>query len=281
MIHHHECFPASSPLVHQPSAMSGPASAYSYSEYTVAPSEASLNARWYTQIQQWTNRVQPRTSSSAVSGNASTHTSGDTMARGRDVDEGTEAGTVLPTHSVSRRASLAERRRWEHQQEEQMPSRLVNRHDVVGNNVASSSRAPTTPTKGMTTAGASNRQTRSPSGADDRNSQLQRVKHAPQSITSSPVSPITAAGTSARVSHDDAESTPSNNGSRSGTRFSRIEHQVQCIPEDTSARPSRGRRPPTPYHPPSDVTLSDIPESSVGERGEAEQREVRFVLRRW
>lgn len=41
---------------------------------------------------------------------------------------------------------------------------------------------------------------------------------------------------------------------------------VQDAVTDPSVRPSRGRRPPTPYHPPSDLALSEISESAVSDR---------------
>jgi hypothetical protein len=245
--------------------MSAPASSYSYSEYTIAPSEASLNARWYNQIQQWTNRLPLESPSSVAPGTAHSVIRREDPMRRRDVDQGTEAGTVLPMHSVSRRASLAERRRWTEQMPEPKATLLTDGGDVV---------------EDVTTAGHRGRPSVMHPGTTSNQS--------PETPSYSKVSPArdtnaTQKASTPRTSRSIVDETdialPKELAARlepiairSGTDVPHLGRR--SIPADMTTRPTRGRRPPTPYHPPSDVALTEIPESSVGGEGETLQREV-------
>jgi hypothetical protein len=53
---------------------------------------------------------------------------------------------------------------------------------------------------------------------------------------------------------------------REHTNTPRTTSHSQAVREDVSNQPSRGRRPPTPYHAPSNLALTEISESGSGER---------------
>lgn len=245
--------------------MSGPASSYSYSEYTVAPSEASLNARWYNQIQQWTNRLPSRSPNSSSPGYATNSVArDDANTRRRDVDEGTEGGTVLPMHSVSRRASMAERRKGIEQMAEPKVIAPTDGKDAMESRPSTGHRGWTLDSHAGTTVNQP-----APSLSYRRSSPT-HDDNAVQRVSTLRILRSTAGKTDA-VMRDSA------------TRLERIAvhaepdkpHRERCsTPGD---KPTRGRRPPTPYHPPSDFALRKIPESVVGDEREPLHREVRVI----
>lgn len=253
--------------------MSAPASAYSYSEYTVAPSEASLNARWYNQIQQWTNRVPPPASSSAVPGETNSIPAGDGRRR-RDVDEGTEGGTVLPMHSVSRRASLAERRRWMQQDAEPILTRSTDGQDELDIGNTAGSRVRDATAKPIMRAGTSDQPVHKSSSS--KIPQLQDFHDRSRNISSS-YTPRFLDQTPVRQqasSRENSGTSTVHKDARSETNSPQNAQRSLSVSGDIPTRPTRGRRPPTPYHPPSDVALTEIPESSVEEPEETVQQEV-------
>ncbi|KAJ9117125.1 hypothetical protein QFC24_006584 [Naganishia onofrii] len=204
--------------------MSAPASSvYSNDDaHTIAPSEASLNRRWYTQIKQWTHQLPPDDQEEAVTlleRNVEQRTRRPRVAN--EDGEGTEVGTVAPGHSISRRASREYRqgqmsveeteRRPESQvlvaeKTEVMPSTSINKKDSTLH--------------------------------------MESVKTIKNKQPERPVS------TSVH------QSSPSKAQGRQSTLIISAEETEDLH----TPRPKRGRRPPTPFHPPSDLALSEVPE---------------------
>ncbi|KAJ9114673.1 hypothetical protein QFC22_005549 [Naganishia vaughanmartiniae] len=208
--------------------MSAPPASSVYSNddaQTLAPSEASLNRRWYTQIQQWTHRLPPdrdqdhhhEEDEGTVGGRRDSVHQG---RRGRD-EEGTEAGTVGPGHSISRRASR------EYMKEQIKVQESERRRESKA--VAS-----------------------------------ERVEVLPSTVTGQPKSTIRTERRTKSINNKLAEP------SRAKTSLQQPPHGQHRHPTiilsldenevPQTPKPKRGRRPPTPYHPPSDLALSEVPE---------------------
>lgn len=236
--------------------------------------------------------------------------------RRRDVDEGTEGGTVLPTHSVSRRASLAERRRWMQQDAEPTQTRSTEGRDVMDMGSTTGQLVRDTATRSTSRGAISNQPMQH---APSKKTPLLQDKHnSPRNISSSRVSGAgdllvkattpaqedfgpPSSAIDARHSWQNSQKMSSSQISRYGgnravnpdtsvadksrtssakcdtrNRNSLLQTALQdhAGPGEIPTRPARGRRPPTPYHPPSDVALTEIPESSVGETEETAHRDV-------
>lgn len=252
--------------------MSEPASAYSYSEYTIAPSEASLNARWYNQIQQWTHRLPPDTASATESNHH--HRSQDTIVsyKPRDADEATERGTILPTHSVSRRASLAERRQWQERQAEYARKVALK---GMSSSISNAVRSELTRTSAGTLPKIQEADMGDtlPDPQVDRRSVVSRSKDVV--ISNSRAPPVSQSTIDIHTKegneqhHRDPEKTspaiPESAKTPATQKGIRTTSHLQNVEDDGGKQPSRGRRPPTPYHAPSNLALTDIPESTIGD----------------
>lgn len=266
--------------------MPEPASTYSYSEYTIAPSEASLNARWYKQIQRWTNDLSPDSASNTGSTYPCHRGTIVSLRHAREEDDATERGTVLPTHSVSRRASLAERRQWEEKQAEFARRAALQglRHHLDCH--LPRSRADTSIiAEGLPKIDELKVGVKPSDHRTDRRSVVREDKHA---LTGKeiPLPGLIALprahknqGLGNRISVSVSPGKPSVKTCNSDTA------QVETLQVDTSVvertkQPFRGRRPPTPYHPPSNLALTEISEGSVTVDGNEEHDEVSHPLAR-
>ncbi|KAJ9095646.1 hypothetical protein QFC21_005518 [Naganishia friedmannii] len=199
---------------------SAPASSvYSNDAQTLAPSEASLNRRWYTQIQQWTHRLPPDTDEQDVkSTEEETPREREVLQRsrrGRD-DEGTEAGTVAPGHSISRRAS---REYMKVSHGEQQRSSVVVKAEK------------------LKTSSPSTRRPESTVHPTSRKAKLIKYEHGERPVCISEQQP------------------PSLHEQRRQPTIIASPREKEAL---QTPQPKRGRRPPTPYHPPSDLALSEV-----------------------
>ena len=260
--------------------MPEPASTYSYSEYSIASSEASLNARWYKEIQQWTHDLPPDSASNTGSAYPHLRAAIASPRHAGEEDNATELGTVLPTHSVSRRASLAERRQWKEQQAEFARRAALQ---GLGHYLAChlpKSRADTSIiAEGLPKIDELKVWAKPSEHGNDRRSVFEEDKHA---LTGKdiPLRGLIA------LPHAHKNQDPSNRmsvsvspGKLSVKTFNSDTAQVKTLQVNNSIveqmkQPSRGRRPPTPYHPPSNLALTEISEDSVTDDGKEEHVEV-------
>lgn len=235
--------------------MSAPASSvYSNDDaHTLAPSEASLNRRWYTQIKQWTHQLPPDDQEEAVTlleRNAEQRTRRPRVAN--EDGEGTEVGTVAPGHSISRRASREYRQaRMSVEETESRPESqvLVSEKIEVMPSTSINKKDSTLHTESVKTKSIKNKQ---------------------------PERPVST-------------SVHRSSSSKAQGRQSTIIISAEETEDLHTPRPKRGRRPPTPFHPPSDLTLSEVPEEeeslvgigealfAKGKRGNGFERDVSLL----